>query len=266
MSSPVSSIKIRPTYLDFLPTEQREAEEQQRSQMVEYWAKHTGDNPTESTMMLMKEGSADVISNAERKEIFDKLGDIAGKTILELGAGMGRYTKLFPEKKAKSVHALDFMEASIKKNEELNGPPKNPTYTFQQADVTQVDFEQQFDVVFSNWLMMYLSDQEIESLAVNMARWCKPGGVVFFRESCAGGPSGDKPRAGFNPTNYRQAGHYTRVFDSVPGLERVTHDQLKSYVEIKKKTNQYLWKYVKPIPEEAKDESGEEQDETAAAE
>lgn len=212
--------------------------------MVAYWKHHTGDNPSESTMMLMTAKGASTISAAEQKEIFQKLGEIEDKTVIELGAGMGRYTSLFATKKLKSLHAVDFMEASIKKNEKLHGHVKG--FTFEQADVTKLEIPEgkQFDIVFSNWLMMYLSDKEVKQLAKNMAKWCKPGGTLFFRESCTGGASGDKPRQGFNPTNYRNATQYTEIFDSLPGFKRVDHGQVKCYVEIKNKTNQYSWKYV----------------------
>jgi hypothetical protein len=41
-----------------------------------------------------------------------------------------------------------------------------------------------FDIVFSNWLFMYLSDEETEQLLQNSLSWLAPGGTLFFRESC----------------------------------------------------------------------------------
>jgi len=41
-----------------------------------------------------------------------------------------------------------------------------------------------YDLVFSNWLLMYLEDVEVEKLFVNMLRWLRPDGYFFFRESC----------------------------------------------------------------------------------
>jgi len=41
-----------------------------------------------------------------------------------------------------------------------------------------------FDVIFSNWLLMYLSDQELSRLVEKMLGWLAPGGFLFFRESC----------------------------------------------------------------------------------
>lgn len=41
-----------------------------------------------------------------------------------------------------------------------------------------------FDFIFSNWLLMYLSDEELKSFFERMLSWLKPGGFLFFRESC----------------------------------------------------------------------------------
>jgi phosphoethanolamine N-methyltransferase len=56
------------------------------------------------------------------------------------------------------------METFSRANEERNGA-KYSNITFICADVTTLDFpEGTFDFVFSNWLMMYLTDEEVQSL------------------------------------------------------------------------------------------------------
>ena len=68
------------------------------------------------------------------------------------------------------ITAVDFIEEYIKKNEELNGL-KYSNIDFRCGDVTQIHFNNaEFDVVFSNWLLMYLTDAEVQALAVNMLR------------------------------------------------------------------------------------------------
>ena len=40
------------------------------------------------------------------------------------------------------------------------------------------------DLVFSNWLLMYLTDAEVRDLFTRQLSWLREGGHVFFRESC----------------------------------------------------------------------------------
>lgn len=40
------------------------------------------------------------------------------------------------------------------------------------------------DFIFSNWLLMYLSDEELKVLLEKMLGWLRPSGFLFFRESC----------------------------------------------------------------------------------
>lgn len=120
-----------------------------------------------------------------------------GKTVLEFGAGIGRFTGELA-KKAGHVIALDFIDSVIKKvihllyldnkfliterkicyqclelvlfflsisylqNEEVNGHFEN--VKFMCADVTSPNLafsEDSVDMMFSNWLLMYLSDKEV---------------------------------------------------------------------------------------------------------
>lgn len=47
--------------------------------------------------------------------------------------------------------------------------------SFQVGDATQLQLEQgAYDVVFSNWLLMYLSDEECSKLATDALTWVRP--------------------------------------------------------------------------------------------
>lgn len=41
-----------------------------------------------------------------------------------------------------------------------------------------------FDLVFSNWLFMYLGDKETQDVFERCMKWLVPGGHFFVRESC----------------------------------------------------------------------------------
>ena len=100
------------------------------------------------------------------------LGSVKTKRVLELGAGIGRFTGELA-KTAASVLACDFMETSIEENRKQNSHFAN--CDFKVADVTELMLpENGFDVVFSNWLLMYLSDKEVADLACKAVSWVSP--------------------------------------------------------------------------------------------
>ncbi|TXG50852.1 hypothetical protein EZV62_023376 [Acer yangbiense] len=180
---------------------------EEREIQKKYWMVHSVDLSVESMMLDSKASDLD---KEERPEVLSLLPPYEGKTVLEFGAGIGRFTGELVQK-AGNVIALDFIESVIKKNEELNGHHKN--VKFMCADVTSpnVNFDDEsVDLIFSNWLLMYLSDKEVENLAERMVKWLKVGGYIFFRESCFH-QSGDSKRK-HNPTHYREPKFYTKIF------------------------------------------------------
>jgi phosphoethanolamine N-methyltransferase len=185
---------------------------------------------------MMLDSQAEVLHRAELPEIQERLPAFAGlkvtclfdgfvltMQVLELGAGIGRFTSMLADEAA-SVTAVEFMESFVDVNRSTNG--SRPNISFVCADVTTLDFpDQSFDLIFSNWLMMYLTDSEVAELAAKTLRWLTPHGHMFFRESCRmqvmlihshrshlTSQSGNLKR-GFNPTKYREAEHYSAVFE-----------------------------------------------------
>ena len=208
---------------------------QTREEMKRYWEFHTQDGVSDSAMMLMSD--VNDIDSAERKEIMSILPSLDSMNVIELGAGVGRFTGKIA-KQCKSLVAVDFIQASIDENAKRHSKLGN--ITFQCADASKLEFRDgSIDLVFSNWLMMYLNDHEVRSLAKKTHKWLKPGGYVFFRESCEGGPSGDVKRS-FNPTFYRGLIYYTQLYDKL-GFELVLNKMVECYDVIKNKTNQYVW-------------------------
>ncbi|KAI4329995.1 hypothetical protein MLD38_028311 [Melastoma candidum] len=225
------------------------AQGNEREVQKSYWIEHSVDLTVEAMMLDSKAADLD---KEERPEVLSLLPPYEGKVILELGAGIGRFTGELA-KKAGQVLALDFIESVIKKNESINGHHKN--VKFLCADVTSPELdvpEESVDLIFSNWLLMYLSDKEVELLAERMSKWLKVGGYIFFRESCFH-QSGDSKRK-YNPTHYREPRFYTKVFK-----ECTTHDAsgnsyelslvgckcIGAYVRNKKNQNQICWSWQK---------------------
>ncbi|XP_028787004.1 phosphomethylethanolamine N-methyltransferase [Neltuma alba] len=214
-----------------------------------YWTEHSADLSVEAMMLDSKASDLD---KEERPEVLSLLPAYEGKSVIELGAGIGRFTGELAQK-AGQLLAVDFIESAIKKNESINGHYKN--VKFMCADVTSPDLrisEGSVDLIFSNWLLMYLSDEEVEKLAERMVKWLKVGGYLFFRESCFH-QSGDSKRK-HNPTHYREPRFYTKVFkechmndDSGSSFELslVGCKCIGAYVRNKKNQNQICWIWQK---------------------
>lgn len=153
------------------------------------------------------------------------------------------------------------MQNLIDQNEADNGDCAN--VQFRCGDATELVLPpSSVDVLFSNWLLMYLNDSEVATLAADALTWVAPGGCVFFRESCFR-QSGDAPRAS-NPTHYRDPRDYFALFDGAEvrlddveggddGTATWAHWELvacrcvEAYVRLKANQNQLCWKWRKVV-------------------
>ncbi|KAJ1360392.1 hypothetical protein KIN20_019353 [Parelaphostrongylus tenuis] len=94
-----------------------------------------------------------------------------------------RFTTILAET-ARWVHSTDFIESFITKNQERNAHLRNVSYQISDAVHLQME-EKSVDLVFTNWLMMYLSDREVIDFLLNAMRWLRPDGYLHLRESCS---------------------------------------------------------------------------------
>lgn len=69
----------------------------------------------------------------------------------------------------KEVFVTDFMEKFVAKNMEVNNLPNTK---HQVVDATKMDCfaPESFDVVFSNWLLMYISSGDLQKFAKDVLR------------------------------------------------------------------------------------------------
>lgn len=235
----------------------------ERKVQLQYWVEHTPDQPTVETMML--DSQAKDIDCMERPEVLSLLGNVRGASVVELGAGIGRFTGELCRAGARAVLAVDFMAASIAENRRLHSKQFPAIQlSFLVEDATQLQLPTaSTDVIFSNWLLMYLADAEVISLAGRMLEWLTPGGMLFFRESCHK-QSGDKPRKD-NPTHYRDPQQYTSWFESVSCSTPMSDQEddasdgsvtryrfqlevsqpVATYIKVKGNQNQICWRWRK---------------------
>ncbi|KAK5600432.1 hypothetical protein CRENBAI_021729 [Crenichthys baileyi] len=232
--------------------------EKVRCNMTEFWKEHSKAATVEEMML---DSRAKELTEQELPEILSMLPPLDGCRVLELGAGIGRYTRHLLTK-ALHVTAVDFMQSFVEKNRQNNGHHSN--VTFIQADVTKLDIpHDSVNFIFSNWLLMYLSDEELRTFMEKMLNWLQPGGFLFFRESC-NHRSGDCKRD-FNPTCYRSDAQYTQLATSVQveapdrdqnfGFDIVFKKRVQTYVEMKNNPNQMCW-LLQKLPRSSDAQSG----------
>jgi phosphoethanolamine N-methyltransferase len=132
---------------------------------------------------LLKDPKWNHINVAEKEQIFSSiLPPLDGLCVLELGGGIGRFTTDFASQ-AKEVTVVDLSEQALQENRERHQDFSNITYIV--GSVTDIRFEQNsFDLIFSNWLLMYLNQEEITQLLNACLLWLRPEGMIFFHESC----------------------------------------------------------------------------------
>eukprot|EP01084_Bolivina_argentea_P014570 27222_1 len=212
-----------------------------RNVMKKYWDEHSQQSPTNSLMLLMKEDEE--FAMKEKQEILSYLPSVEGLSVVELGSGVGRFTGDLA-KKATTVLAVDFVGKFLNENKKRFNSIY-PHIDYLLKDVTKLELDRNsYDIIFSNWLMMYLDDNEVIKLSAKLANWCNVGGYIFFRESCEGGASGDIPR-NENPTFYRGHKQYLKIFSEHKNLQLISVNQINIYLKTKNKTNQYCFLYKK---------------------
>ena len=228
---------------------------------------------------LLEDPAWDRLNRLEISEVSEILGSLEGNNALELGAGIGRYSAQLA-KKCRCLHVVEFVPELLERNQRRNASFSNIKYVCE--DVVNLDYPPEtFDLVFSSWLLMYLSDQEIATLVEKTARWLKPGGRVFFRESCEYNYTGHTlwnlftmewlrtltpfgGRAIYRVWNFRlpplraiwnclrtgdltlqrfrKAADYERIFNSSGGrLTLVRNDYLRAYEEVFDSRYQRYW-------------------------
>ncbi len=131
---------------------------------------------------LAKAPEMRALNEAETAEIISLMGQLENKSVLELGAGIGRFTTLLASK-AKVVDVIDICPEAIDENRNRNRDYKNINYLVADINEHPMPYKK-YDLIFSNWLLMYLGEKEIKDLLSKTSQALRPDGVILFRESC----------------------------------------------------------------------------------
>jgi phosphoethanolamine N-methyltransferase len=187
----------------------------QRNTYKIFWDRYS-DKPSNEAMLLNK--NADELEELDRADILASLPDFTDKDVVDIGAGIGRFTTIFSQT-ARHVTSTDFIESFIQKNKERNAAAKNIKYVVSDAANLNLPASS-VDLLFTNWLMMYMADSEVVEFVTGALKWLRPDGYLKLRESCSEPSTGRKKAATLhtadtNPTHYRYSSLYIQLLKNV---------------------------------------------------
>ena len=112
----------------------------------------------------------------EQYSLFELLGDLRGRSVLDLACGEGHYTRLLKAMGASRVVGVDISRGMINLAEESERD--NPLgVEYQVADAQHLQLFEQFDLVTAAYLLNYAgSKAEILAMCQALSRSLKPGG------------------------------------------------------------------------------------------
>ena len=199
-----------------------------------FWEKQNLDTQS----MMLNADADELFEERERREILGYLPDLTGARILEPAAGIGRFTTCFAPQ-ASQVTALDFVQQFIEENATACSGTCNVTHAV--CDIMEADFAPgSFDHIFINWLLMYIQDTDLPTLAGRLSTWLSPEGTMFLRESCV---SASNPNAPHPHTHYRDPKVYESLFSD--RFSVLSKGNVQVYAAEYNNPNQIWWLFQK---------------------
>jgi len=140
-----------------------------------YWLSHWQQVVNDGTDKI------DALSKKLAYYLIKEIEPVAGKAILDVGAGTGRVDVLLAQAGAK-LTLLDIADTSIAfcRNTFHRFSLEGTFIVLDMFEIPNAEMlKEQFDVVFSSGVIEHYSEQEQETILANMAYCCKPGGLVI---------------------------------------------------------------------------------------
>ena len=112
----------------------------------------------------------------EIPQFFNLIGDVAGKTILDLGCGTGDHDRKLIELGAKSILGIDLSEKMINEAKKLSNSSNLSYQVMSMTDIDKID--QKFDLVVSSLAIHYIEDYD--ELCKKVYNLLNDGGRFIF--------------------------------------------------------------------------------------
>ena len=122
------------------------------------------------------------------RELMTKLRLDGGERVLDIGCGDGKLTAEIAERLPQgSVMGIDNSEEMIRLASQTYPPDANPRLSWRVVDARSLDFDGEFDVIFSNAVLHWVKDHQ--PVLSGMRRSLKPGGSILLQMGGRGNAS-----------------------------------------------------------------------------
>ncbi|MCU0689848.1 MAG: class I SAM-dependent methyltransferase [Polyangiaceae bacterium] len=167
----------------------------------------------------------------ESEKVFAYLETVAGKTVLDLGAGVGQWAFRFVDRGAADVTAVEYSArlARIGAREAERRGVSNLRFIVSPAE--DVSLDGQFDIVFISGLFVYMNDDQAEKLTPRLATLCHSDTRVVVRDGTGLRERfeiDDRPSEHLGTSysaTYRTAAQYQAMFER-SGFELLRHENM----------------------------------------
>lgn len=119
-----------------------------------------------------------------KKETIELPNLLNDKDVLELGVGTGKTLQSILRQNPKSITAIDFSEAALKRASETFKSKKQ--IKFLKIDITKLPFKEEFDVIVCYYVLNNLRIEERKKVTAQIYKSLKKGGILLFEDLAQG--------------------------------------------------------------------------------
>ncbi|MDM8558238.1 methyltransferase domain-containing protein [Candidatus Parabeggiatoa sp. HSG14] len=159
--------------------------------------------------------------------------------IVDVASGIGRFINYFSAH-FDSVIQIDFSEGNINKAKESHKHLTHVEYLAQNIMLTSFN-NGEIDLIFGNWILQYLEDQEVEILLGKIHNWLKKGSIAFFREGIKTNFEGRVPSKSQNPAIFRNNANLYNEWFLKANFDIIDQGYIQTYKIIFNNPNQHYW-------------------------